>query len=154
MSLSNDEIRAIRAECERLSVAYAVYIDTRRYAEFAALFGETGILAVGGKLQGQEAIAAAMAQRSDKLRSRHVLTNTLIDVQDAEHASGVTYLTLYRHFGDASLDPGPIDSFSPAAVGHYTDEFVLTPDGWRFAKRELSLAFQNMEYFPRPANTK
>ena len=74
--------------------------------------------------------------------------NTLIDVQDAEHASGVTYLTLYRHFGDASLDPGPINSFSPVAVGHYTDAFVLTPDGWRFAKRELSLAFQNMEYFP------
>ena len=154
MSLSNDEIRAIRAECERLSVAYAVYIDTRRYAEFAALFGETGILAVGGKLQGQEAIAAAMAQRSDKLRSRHVLTNTLIDVQDAEHASGVTYLTLYRHFGDASLDPGPVSSFSPAAVGHYTDAFVLTSDGWRFAKRELSFAFQNMEYFARPATTK
>jgi hypothetical protein len=154
MSLSIDEIRAIRAECERLSVAYAVYIDMRRYAEFAALFGETGILAVGGKLLGQEAIAAAMAQRSDKLRSRHVLTNTLIDVHDAEHASGVTYLTLYRHFGDASLDPGPVSSFSPAAVGHYTDAFVLTSDGWRFAKRELSFAFQSMEYFARPATTK
>ena len=152
MRLNDDEIRVIRNECERLSVAYAVYLDMRKYAKFAALFGETGVLAVGGQLQGQEAIAAAMAQRSDKLRSRHVLTNTLIDVQDTEHATGVTYLTLYRDVGDASLNPAPINSFTPAAVGHYTDAFELTQDGWRFAKRELSFAFQNMEYFMRPTD--
>ena len=39
-----------------------------------------------------------------------------------------------------------------AAVGHYTDAFELTQDGWRFAKRELSFAFQNMEYFMRPTD--
>lgn len=153
MTLSDDQIRAIRAECERLSTAYAVYLDLHRYADFAALFGESGVLAVGGQLQGQDAIAAAMAQRSDKLRSRHVLTNVLIDVLDAEHATGITYLTLYRYFGDASLVAGPISPFKPAAVGHYTDTFTLTQDGWRFATRELSFAFQNMEYFVRPEKT-
>ena len=153
MTLNEDQIRGIRAECERLSTAYAVYLDLHRYAEFAALFGESGVLAVGDQLQGQDAIAEAMAKRSDKLRSRHVLTNVLIDVQDAEHATGVTYLTLYRYVGDASLAARPISPFQPAAVGHYTDAFTLTGDGWRFAKRELSFAFQNMEYFERPEKT-
>lgn len=153
MTLNEDQIRGIRAECERLSTAYAVYLDLHRYAEFAALFGESGVLAVGDQLQGQDAIAEAMAKRSDKLRSRHVLSNVLIDVQDAEHATGVTYLTLYRYVGDASLAASPIGPFKPAAVGHYTDAFTLTGDGWRFAKRELSFAFQNMEYFERPEKT-
>ena len=57
MRLNDDEIRVIRNECERLSVAYAVYLDMRKYAKFAALFGETGVLAVGGQLQGQEAVS-------------------------------------------------------------------------------------------------
>ena len=150
MELSEENLRHICAECERLSIAYAVFLDMHRYDEFAALFGETGVLGVGGHVQGQVAIAAAMAKRSDKLRSRHVLTNILIDVKDAEHATGITYLTLYRHIGKASLDAAPISPFAPAAVGHYSDEFRLTTEGWRIAKRELTFAFQNMEYFTRP----
>ena len=147
MTINQDQIRDICIECERLSKAYAVYLDLHRYDEFAALFGESGVLAVGGLLQGQDAIAAAMAKRPDKLRSRHVLTNILIDVEDSCTATGITYLTLYRYLGEESLAAAPISPFAPAAVGHYRDEFTLTADGWRFAKRSLSFAFQNPEYF-------
>lgn len=49
--------------------------------------------------------------------------------------------------GDASLEDEPIKGFAPAAVGHYSDEFQRTAGGWRFAHRELHLAFENWSYF-------
>ena len=115
-----------------------------------SFFGESGELAVGGLLKGKREILKSMANRSDKLRSRHVLTNILIDVVDEKHATGITYLSLYRHIGPESLEDQPIGPFGPAAVGHYSDSFTLTDDGWRFSRRDLAFAFQNKEYFEKP----
>ena len=86
---------SIERECQKLSIAYANYLDLKRYEEFAELFGESGELAVGGLLKGRGEILRSMANRSDKLRSRHVLTNILINVVDEKHATGITYLSLY-----------------------------------------------------------
>ncbi|NCF44274.1 MAG: hypothetical protein GWP70_05570 [Proteobacteria bacterium] len=133
--------------CERLSVSYAVYLDTQRYDAFAALFGAQGVLAVAGRVAGQAAIAKAMERRPAELRSRHVLTNILIEPIHDTRATGITYLSLYRHIGAASLLEKPIEGFTPAAIGHYADELELTPDGWRFAHRELHLAFKNSDNF-------
>ena len=77
-----------------------------------------------------------------QLRSRHVLTNIFIDVVDADHARGISYLTLYRHVGEESLSPDPITFDGPAGVGHYEDRFVRTDHGWRFARRKLHMAFR------------
>ena len=137
--------------CERLSTAYALYLDMARFDECAGLFGEHGVLAVAGRLEGERAIARAMHNaRPANLRSRHVLTNIFIEPVDEMRARGTTYLTLYRHVGDESFSDAPIEPFAPAAVGHYSDEFALTQDGWRFAHRELHLAFRNPEFF-KPA---
>jgi hypothetical protein len=89
-----------------------------------------------------------LTQRSDRLRSRHVLTNISIDVVDVDHARGITYLTLYRHIGDESLGDDPIELKGPAAVGYYEDEFVRTADGWRIARRVLRFAFRRADAFP------
>ncbi len=145
--MDSNAFDAINRACERLSIAYAIYLDTQRYDEFAALFGDEGVLNVSGRVEGQAAIARAMANRPAKLRSRHVLTNILIEPVDQEHATGTTYLSLYRHIGEASLEDKPIEPFAPAVVGHYSDQFKLTNQGWRFAYRELHLAFRNPEYF-------
>ena len=145
--MENNVFDGISRACERLSIAYAVYLDTQRYGEFAALFGDEGVLKVSGRVEGQTAIARAMANRPATLRSRHVLTNILIEPVDQEHATGTTYLSLYRHIGEASLEARPIEPFAPAVVGHYSDQFKLTNQGWRFAYRELHLAFRNPEYF-------
>jgi 3-phenylpropionate/cinnamic acid dioxygenase small subunit len=149
MSDLDDAMRTrIERACERLSIAYANHVDARRYDAFVELFADDAHLNAGGALDGKAAIRRAMARRSDRLRSRHVLTNILIEALDAEHARGVTYLSLYRHVGDESLGVQPVDGFQPAAIGQYDDEFVLTSDGWRFARRELSLAFRNPSAFP------
>jgi hypothetical protein len=60
-------------------------------------------------------------------------------VRDASAVDGVVYLTLWRHDGDEGRRVAPLDQ--PALVGEYRDEFVRTPDGWRFARREVEVSF-------------
>jgi len=137
--------RDIRDECEALSIAYARAVDFRDYDAFVELFAEDGVLDVGAPLEGRKAIREAIMRRPDELKSRHVLTNVFIDVQDENTARGISYLTLYRHQGPESLAPGPIEFDGPAAVGHYEDQFVRTAEGFRFRRRRLHLAFRRAE---------
>ena len=137
----------IQRECESISIAYARYLDYHQYDAFADLFTEHGHLNAGGPLDGREAIRKIMGRRKDTLRSRHVLTNIHIDVLDADTAEGISYLTLFRHIGPESLEDAPVTFDAPAAVGHYTDRFERTEDGFRIASRVLSFAFQNPARF-------
>lgn len=141
---------AIERQCKRLSHAYSKHVDFREYGDFVDLFADDAILNAGFELVGKEAIRQGMAKRTDRLRSRHVVTNLLINVIDEDHAEGVTYLTLYREISEEARDPSNILSLNgPAAIGHYTDRYIRTPDGWRFASRILTFAFQNPEAFPK-----
>lgn len=139
----------IEKECEKLSVAYAKTVDFKEYEAFVELFDDNAYLHAGVALEGKEGIRRGMAKRSDQLRSRHILTNIYIDVIDENHATGISYLTLYRHMGSESLQSGTIAMKGPAAVGHYSDEYIRTMAGWRFARRELEFAFQDPAAFPQ-----
>lgn len=101
------------------------------------------MLFIGQKLEGRDAIEAAIKQRPDELRSRHVITNVFINVVNERTARGICYLTLYRHQGPESLQRGPVQLKGPAAVGHYEDSFVRTDKGWRIRNRTLHLAFRD-----------
>ena len=147
--MQETERTLIERECERVSIAYARHVDFRNYDAFVDLFAEDCRLDVGGLVEGREAIRAWLARRPENLRSRHVFTNISIEVIDADHASGVTYVTLYRHVGDEALAPRAIELVGAAAVGHYEDEFVRTVDGWRFASRTAHLAFIRADAFPK-----
>jgi hypothetical protein len=70
--------------------------------------------------------------------SKHVCTNLRVDVHDADHASGVVYLSLYRA-DDVGDGPGPLAG--PSLIGHYEDTFVRTSDGWRIATRAAHVTF-------------
>jgi hypothetical protein len=152
MAQSNDDQQAqlelhIRAECTALSIAYASCVDFRDYEAFVDLFTEDGELDTGVPLNGKAAIRKAMSRRPDELKSRHVLSNIFIDVQDADHARGISYLTLYRHIGPESLTGAAIEFDGPAAVGHYEDQFVRTAEGFRFKRRRLQMTFTRADKF-------
>ena len=134
--------RTIQQDCEALSIAYARAVDFRDYDEFVNLFTEDGTLETGVRLEGKQAIAASLKRRPDELRSRHVLTNIFVNVVNRDEATGISYLTLYRHVGPESLRSGPISFDGPFAIGHYQDVFVRMDDGWRFKSRVLHMAFR------------
>ncbi len=137
----------IQRECETLSIAYARHLDFKDYDAFVDLFTDDLHLDAGGPIDGKDNLRRAMARRPDKLRSSHVLSNIHIEVLDSNTATGIAYLSLYRHIGTESELPEPVEFSAPAAVGHYTDKFVRTSDGFRIASRVLSLAFRNSAKF-------
>ena len=141
------EIFLIREECRALSIAYARALDFRDYDDLANLFTEDGVVDTVRQAEGRAAIRASLNERPDEIRTRHVITNTFVEVIDAESARGISYVSLYRHQGPESLDPGPVELDAPAAIGHYEDAFRRTPDGWRLARRKLHLAFKNPTKF-------
>ena len=143
----------IERACEQLSVAYARAVDFRDYDAFVELFTDDALLDLGMQIKGKEAIRESMQKRSDEIRSRHVLSNIFIEVQDSQHARGISYLTLYRHVGTESLRTEiPVATTLPTAVGHYEDAFVLTSVGWRIKSRTLHVAFRNPSTVkPKPA---
>ena len=141
--------RVIEHACQHLSIAYAHTADFGHDAAFANLFTDDAVLETSlVQVRGKAEIEASMKKRPAELRSRHIITNMLIDVIDEDHARGLSYLSLYRHVGPESLQSEPIDVSGPAIIGHYDDRFVRTPMGWRFERRKLHVAFRRAASFP------
>ena len=135
--------------CEKLSIAYAHFLDFGQYDELAELFTIDAVLNAGVLLEGRENIRLGLHKRSAKLRSRHVLTNIHTEILDGKTAKGISYLSLYRHIGDESLTSEVIEFDGPAAVGHYSDEFRLEDGIWKIHQRVLTMSFRNPKYFAR-----
>ena len=108
---------------------------------------EAIMLDTGLELKGRDAIFSSCQKRSAGLRSRHVITNSFVDVLSHDQARGICYLSLYRLDQKESAKPGPLPLSGPAAVGHYQDSFKLTAEGWKIAHRKLHLAFRDDAQF-------
>jgi hypothetical protein len=132
----------VERECERLVTAYCHYVDHGEAASIADLFVDDGVWQSGNVvMEGMDQLREGfgLRQANTTRMSRHVCSNLLLDVLDADNAKGVVYLTLYRHDGEAGRETSPLDG--PALVGEYQDRFVRAPEGWRFAHRELLMSF-------------
>lgn len=139
--MHQDDIERIRRACEALCMDYARALDFRDYDAFVSLFTDDALLHVGEPLAGLAAIRAALRLRPDEVRSRHVVSNVFVDVQDEREARGISYLTLYRHNGPESLRAAAVPLDGPARVGHFEDRFLRCDDGWRFRSRRFHAAF-------------
>ncbi len=134
--MTEDERRAIEADCARLAIAYAVLVDAFRHDEFGALFADDAELVVPrGTFKGPAAIQGAMEARDRAIVSRHVMTNVLVTVESPTTASGTAYLTLYK--GTPPAGKTVVKGAAPMSMGQYHDRYVKTKNGWRIARREV-----------------
>jgi ketosteroid isomerase-like protein len=132
----------IERACARLVTEYCHFVDHGEAAKIASQFTDDGVWASPQDTRsGRDAIAKSFGKRQDNAArmSRHVCTNLLIDVIDENNATGVVYLTLYRHDGDPARRVSPTDA--PDIIGEYRDTFVRTSNGWRFKRREIRVSF-------------
>lgn len=113
--------------CSRLVALYGRASDGGRGVE--DLFAEDGVLHIYQRLQGREAMRAARELRPKNMLTRHITTDVVIDMVDEDHARGTCYVTAHV------LPEGGSELGLPAVVGEYTDEFVRTDAGWKFASR-------------------
>lgn len=127
--------------CQAVSIAFANGVDHRRYDDVAALFTEDGVLnRTGHPVAGRAALRAWLDTRPVDIATRHVCTNFHATRSAPDRAEGFTLFTFYRIAGDDATDALPLAG--PAAVGEYTDQFRLTPEGWRIARRDIRIVFQ------------
>jgi len=138
------ERRAIEADCERLIKRYINLNDAQDWPAVAALYAEDARFArpsqPGVFIDGREAILASFLARPARAQ-RHVIANTVVEVEDESHARAFSVIVLY--VGDAAEDGGlPVQDLKSPLIGTFTDRLVRTRDGWRFAERVGGLDFR------------
>jgi hypothetical protein len=137
----------IEHACTRLCADFARHVDGCEPALCAGLFTADGVYERRGEaLIGREAIERALAARSSQRVSRHLVHNIAIDVLDTHHARGHSAFTLYagdcEHLAAPGVPAQPL--LLPAAlVAEFSDSYLLTPEGWRIARRTGRTVFRS-----------
>lgn len=127
-----------RTAIEQLLYDYCFGIDSGDFAATAALFGDDGLYglvgsgAARGSAQVLEMLRASVRTYDGVPRTRHVVTNVCIEVDEAD-ASGSS-----RSYVQVIHQP-PGGSIVPIVVGTYLDRVHVVDGHWRFAERRMHL---------------
>ena len=142
--MTDDERRAIEADCERLIKRYVNLNDAQDWAAVAALYTEDARMGrpsqPGTFVEGRAAILAGFRARSPRAQ-RHVIANVVVDVESPANARAFSVIVLYQGEPAREGELPAMSAHSPL-VGTFTDKLVLTGDGWRFAQRVGGLDFR------------
>lgn len=130
----------IRLDCENLVVQLTHAQDHDQAERAAALFIEGGVWVRSGvEHKGREAIIASFDRGGREVVVRHIVSSCLVEPAGPDRATAVTYYLAYV----STQASGPVRRLeTPASMGEWRDEFVRTPDGWRFSRREGKRIFE------------
>lgn len=135
----------IEQACTRLINQFAVLNDAGRFGELADLFVEDAKyarpIAPDVFIEGRAAIKTSFETRPKERVGRHLISNVIVNVLGPERATGICYALLYSGSVDKPAEKFGLQAVPPQLVGEYHDEFVLTPDGWKFAVRKGRIIF-------------
>ena len=142
--MTEDERRAIEADCTRLIHQYVNLNDAQDWGAVANLYTEHARFARPSKpgefVEGRAAILASFTARPPRAQ-RHVIANVVVDVESADSARAFSVIVLYM--GDKPEDGGlPVQDAKSPLIGTFTDRIVRTGEGWRFAERVGGLDFR------------
>jgi len=113
---------------------YCELMDAAEWDALGDLFAGAALVGPGGAVVADGAVAvAALYERGTKLhngspRTRHVTSNTIIDV-DGETATARSAYVVFQ-----SADGFPLQ---PIITGRYQDSFLCEAGRWRFARRQF-----------------
>jgi hypothetical protein len=141
-SLSALERMQIERACERLVHDYSRALDLGNLSAAADLFAEHGSMSrpmtPDEVIEGRERIRASLLTRPKTLLTRHLATNVRIEVDGADAAHGISYLTMIAATPQAADRP-PFSSAGPIYFGEFKDRFVRERGEWRFLERRGSI---------------
>ena len=128
-----------RRAIERLLFDYCDGIDRGDFEQTAALFGTDGLyglVGAGAARGGAQVLAqmrASVRTYDGVPRTRHVVTNVCIDVDDGnESGTARSYVQVIHQ------PPGGGD-IRPIVVGTYIDRVHVVDGVWQFAERRMHL---------------
>ncbi len=139
------ELQAIELACTKLVNQFAVYNDLGRHEELAELFTDDGRYArptdPASFVEGRAKLLAAFKARPQDKLVRHLVTNILIEVISPTTAKGFSYVTQYSGSTTKPAVTHGWQANPSRLVGEYSDDFVLTPAGWKIKQRSGKLIF-------------
>lgn len=128
----------IERACRELVLRTARCADAGDAAGLARLFAQDGILVRPNAqpLHGRSAIEAAYAGRPADRLTRHLVMNTLVEIESLSRARALSYVLLWT--GSTTDPDGPQGRPAHARqlVGEFDDRFEDGPDGWRIQRRD------------------
>jgi uncharacterized protein (TIGR02246 family) len=137
-----DELEGLLAEraCTRLVIQSVAHVDRGEPAALAALFAPDGVLVRpgGASLLGRAAIQAAYEQRPVERITRHLVSNTLVEVVSPTEARAESQVLLWTGSAADVAGPRGRPASGGPVVGAFDDRFVKTGEGWRIASRVAS----------------
>jgi hypothetical protein len=135
----------IEHACARLMNEFAILNDQGRFGDLADLFTDNAVyarpIAPDALIEGKSNIRATFESRPKERVGRHIISNIIVDVQSPQRASGTCYALLYSGNADKPAEKFGLQAIAPQLVGEYNDEFVLTPEGWKFQLRKGRIIF-------------
>jgi hypothetical protein len=133
---------AIEHEAAQVLLRFFHNLDSDKYDALVALMASDGVWNRQGKvLRGPGMVMEAMHARPKGRRTRHIITNLVVDAVDDSHAEAVFYLTVFAHGGGAAEgEPAPLEP--PLSIGTYREKLVRTAEGWRIADISSQIAFK------------
>ena len=144
--MTDDERRAIEADCRTLAIQSFVLLDQREWEALADLYTEDAVFtrptAPDQPIKGRPAILAQYEARPKAKITRHFVTNVLIDVLGGDKAKALLYVLLVTGTTETEAPAFPIAADPVRLVGEFRDDYVLTKDGWRIAKRAGAMIFR------------
>lgn len=135
-----EQKREIERECTDILLQNSRLTDHEEWDKAVALFTPDVVfkgIASGVTAVGREANVESMKSRIKDQWRRRMISNVMVTVHDADHASVTAYWTMYKHKKADVLD-GKIPDATPTHFCETDDEFVRTDEGWRIAQREFN----------------
>jgi 3-phenylpropionate/cinnamic acid dioxygenase small subunit len=123
-------------EIENLIARYAFLVDDGDFAGLGELLDAADFTLGASTVRGKEAIGelarnVLLTYADGTPRTRHVTTNLIIDVDEADDiATSCSYFTVMQQTDGFALQP--------VASGRYRDAFQCRRGTWFFTKRDVS----------------
>ena len=137
--------RAIEWDCQKVLRQYYQHVDQREFEKAVALFTpDVDWVGLGVPLLGREEILEALHAALGNSTARHVLTNTVVDVIDEDHAEARSYNTLSTsHETTFEVGDRAIAYEGPNILADMSEQLVRTEEGWRIAQRRAVGIFRH-----------
>jgi hypothetical protein len=136
-----EERRAVEIDVARIVPRFFMHLDNQAFDRLADLMAPDGTWYRAGKeLHGRAALLQAMDARGATRRTRHLISNLIVDAIDADHAEAVFYSTAFVHTNTAAEAIAPMEL--PSSIGTYRATFIRMPEEWRIASLKSQMAFR------------
>jgi ketosteroid isomerase-like protein len=145
--MTEDERRAIEADCRDTAIRSFTLIDAQDWEMLAMLYVEDAVFArptaPDQPIRGRDAILAQYQARPKTKVTRHMVSNVVIDVRGGDKAKGLLYVLLYTGTTGSEAPAFPIAADPVQLVGEFCDDYIRTEAGWRIAKRIGRMIFRS-----------